>query len=333
MKPVNTIMIVGLGSMGSRRIRLLKKFRPEICLCGVDMSVERRAKAEANFGIIAYKDITSAIQAERPEAAVVSTSPLTHASIIQECLCEGLNVFTELNLVADGYLENMVLAKEKGLVLFLSSTFLYREEIRYIIGQTKKSAGHLSYRYHVGQYLPDWHPWEHYKDYFIGNARTNGCRELFAIELPWLCAAFGSITEIQLFRQRCTKLQISYDDNYMLLLRHQNGCMGSLCIDVVSRKAIRQFEVYGEDLYLSWGGQPDTLLEWDIAEKKDIPVQLYREIDHQEGYAGFVIENAYTEELVAFLNQVEHGVPAFYSFAEDLETLQWIDRIEWMGAE
>lgn len=333
MKSVKTIMIVGLGSMGSRRIRLLKKLRPEIRLCGVDMNVERRIKTEADFGIRAYEEIALAIQVERPEAVVISTSPLTHSHIIHECLCAGLHVFTELNLVADGYLENMALAKGKSLVLFLSSTFLYREETCYLIDRVKKYNRPLSYRYHVGQYLPDWHPWESYRDYFIGDMRTNGCRELFAIELPWLCAAFGPIEDAKLFRQRCTELQISYDDSYMLLLRHQNGCVGNLCVDVVSRKAVRQFEAYGEELYLSWGGQPNALFEWDVTEKIDVPIQLYQKVEHKEGYAGFVIENAYAEELTAFLNQVEHGTPVNYGFAEDLETLRWIDRLEQMGVD
>lgn len=318
--------------MGSRRIRLLKQLRPEFCFCGVDKSIKGRVRAETDFGIRTYERISQAIQAEHPEAAVISTSPLTHASIIGECLTAGLHVFTELNLVSDGYLENMALAQERGLVLFLSSTFLYRKETCYLIERARKSDSPLNYRYHVGQYLPDWHPWESYQDYFIGDARTNGCRELFAIELPWLCAAFGPIIEMKVFRQKCLGLQISYDDSYMLLLRHKNGCQGSLCVDVVSRKATRQFEMYGENLYLSWGGQPDTLREWDIQEKKDCPVNVYQKVEHQEGYAGFIIENAYTEELAAFLNQVEYGVPVSYGLAEDLETLRWIDRIEKMGA-
>ena len=52
---------------------------------------------------------------------MVCTAPLTHAGIITELLQNGLPVFTELNLVPDGYEENIALAKEKGLPLFLSS--------------------------------------------------------------------------------------------------------------------------------------------------------------------------------------------------------------------
>lgn len=326
---VTTVMVVGLGSMGSRRLRLLRSLRPELRLCGVDTDRERRKKVENTFHIPAYPAVSEAIRAERPEAAVISTAPLSHAAIIHECLEAGLHVFTELNLVPDGYRENMVLAAEKQRVLFLSSTFLYREETRCLIDRCRHYNGVLNYRYHVGQYLPDWHPWEHYRDYFVGDARTNGCRELFAIELPWLCAAFGPIVDIQCIHGKSSGLHIAYDDSYMLLLRHESGHMGSLCVDVVSRKACRQFEAYGEDLCLTWLGDPDSLYDWDVEKKADYRVRPYKgAVHHQQGYAGFIIENAYAEELSAFLAQIEQGTVPPYGFADDLTTLRWIDRIE-----
>ena len=40
------VMIVGLGSMGKRRARLLKGILPDVCLLGVDSAPARRAEAE-----------------------------------------------------------------------------------------------------------------------------------------------------------------------------------------------------------------------------------------------------------------------------------------------
>lgn len=322
------IMIVGLGSMGRRRLRLLRQFRPDIVLCGVDMDESRRITVQQEHGITAYSSVTDAMDAQQPEAAIVCTSPLSHAAIIQECLLAGMHVFTELNLVSDGYAGNMRLAEEKNKVLFLSSTFLYREEPRYIIAMARSSAQPLNYRYHVGQYLPDWHPWEDYTRYFVGDARTNGCRELLAIELPWLCAAFGTVTDVQVIKSKMTGLKTAYDDSVMLLLRHETGHMGSVCVDVVSRKAVRLFELYGEQAYITWEGTPDTLCVYDSVTKTEHNVALYQRAEHQEGYASFVVENAYGEELTAFIEAIEQGKQPVYGFAEDAVTLRLIDKIE-----
>ena len=58
--------------------------------------------------------IAAAVAARHFDAAFVCTAPLTHAGNIGELLDAGLPVFTELNLVEDGYEENMALAREKG---------------------------------------------------------------------------------------------------------------------------------------------------------------------------------------------------------------------------
>ena len=62
---------------------------------------------------------------------------------------------TELNLVRDGYAENMAKAKEKHLPLFLSSTMLYRRETQYIKKAVQDFGKPVHYIYHIGQVLPD----------------------------------------------------------------------------------------------------------------------------------------------------------------------------------
>lgn len=111
--------------MGKRRIRLMSEHK-EVELYGIDSQESRCAEVKEKFGIECYSSIEEACEAQSIEAAIVSTSPLSHAAIIKECLSRNLHVFTEINLVQDGYDENISLAKEKGKVLFLSSTFLYR---------------------------------------------------------------------------------------------------------------------------------------------------------------------------------------------------------------
>ena len=107
------ILIVGLGSMGKRRARLAKGIDPALEILGVDMSEARRTEAEG-LGIRAYPSIGEACRAEQDiDAGLVCTAPITHAGIIRELLTAGLPVFTELNLVDDGYAENVALEKEK----------------------------------------------------------------------------------------------------------------------------------------------------------------------------------------------------------------------------
>ena len=322
------IIVIGLGSMGKRRIRLMSEHK-EVELFGIDSQESRCAEVKEKFGITCYNSIDEACKAQEIEAAIISTSPLSHASIIKDCLEHNLHVFTEINLVQDGYNDNIVLAKEKGKVLFLSSTFLYRKETQTIIEKVHEAKCPLNYIYHVGQYLPDWHPWESYNNYFIGNPKTNGCREIMAIDLPWIVTAFGAIKDVMVMKSKNTELNIQYNDNYLIMLEHENGTKGVFAVDVVSRKPYRHIDVYGEHLQLSWNGTADSLNQYDIENKQEVNISFEDASEHVEGYAAFITENPYREELNAYLKQISDSnyAPA-WDFEKDKTVLDWIDKIE-----
>ena len=322
------IIVIGLGSMGKRRLRLLSE-RNDVELFGIESQESRCEEVKEKFGITCFKSIAEAVESEHIEAAIISTSPLSHAAIIKDCLTHNLHVFTEINLVQDGYEENMALAKEKDLVLFLSSTFLYRKETQTIIEKVHNAKCPLNYIYHVGQYLPDWHPWESYNNYFIGNPRTNGCREIMAIDLPWVVSAFGPIKSVSAIKSKNTELNITYNDNYLITLVHESGHKGVFAVDVVARKSGRNIEIFGEELHLSWNGTADSLKVFNIEEKKDEVVSFDDASEHVEGYAAFVTENPYREELNSFLKQIaDRNYTPAWDFEKDKAVLDIIDQIE-----
>lgn len=326
------VLVIGLGSMGKRRIRLLKRFEEVTHIMGVDSREDRREEVRQNLGCDVCMSIEEALEI-RPdiECAFICASPLSHSALISTALKNRLHVFTEMNLVADGYEENIRMAKETGRVLFLSSTFFFREEIQYIRQHIDLSAK-LNYVYHIGQYLPDWHPWESYKDFFVNDKRTNGCREIMAIELPWLIGTFGSVKALNVVSDNISGLPIPYRDNYMIQLEHENGHKGTLIVDIVSPKAVRNLEIYGENQYFVWNGSPTSLECFDPETKQVQKVVLREDAEHIEGYSTFVVENAYQNEIRGFLDVVCRHTTPLYGFEEDLRILRLIDRIEAEGA-
>ncbi|MCR5293958.1 MAG: Gfo/Idh/MocA family oxidoreductase [Lachnospiraceae bacterium] len=318
------IVVIGLGSMGKRRIRLISEMYPEYKIVGVDGREDRRNDAASLFGISCCESISEIEEAI--DCAFICTSPLSHSGIITDCLQRGWNVFTELNLVSHSYDQNIKLAKEKNRVLFLSSTFFYREETKYI--SSKISANKKwNYVYHIGQYLPDWHPWENYKEFFIGDKRSNGCREILAIELPWLTRAFGDVESLQVISDKMTDLNIGFDDNYMIQIVHKSGNKGALIVDVVSPAAVRKLEVYSENAYLSWNGTPDSISEFNKKTKKLENVLLQEAAEHKDGYSAFIVENAYKNEIKEFFDVVLHQKQPLYGFEQDKRILEIIDSI------
>ena len=318
------IAVIGLGSMGKRRIRLIHEMYPDYVIKGVDGREDRRLEASEKLGIDTFDSISSV--GDDIECAFICTSPLSHASIVTECLNKSWHVFTELNLVDTGYEENCALAAKLNRTLFISSTFFYREEIRYIRSKIT-SDSRWNYVYHIGQYLPDWHPWETYKDFFVGSKQTNGCREIMAIELPWLVGTFGNVVSSNVVSGKVTGLNIDFDDTFMVQLTHENGNKGVLVVDVVSPVAVRKLEAYTEGKYIAWNGTPDSVQEFDPETKKLTPVSLLEKTEHNDNYSTFIVENAYKNEIREFFDVVAKKKDPEYSYEQDKAILKLIDTL------
>ncbi|MBQ9274254.1 MAG: Gfo/Idh/MocA family oxidoreductase [Succinivibrio sp.] len=329
------VLIAGLGSMGKRRLRLLRSLGHEVY--GIEAKDERRAEVAAELKLQTFPSLHEAIQEVQPEALCVCTPPLTHAAIIGEGLEAGLHVFSELNLVNSGYTENLALAAARNKVLFLSSTLLYRREISWIRRQVSQVQRRPDYLLHVGQYLPDWHPWDQLNDFFISKRRTNGCREILAIQLPWLIKTFGEIDEAHSAHRQASVLGLDFDDVYHLTLEHDSGTQGSFVCEVLSRPAAFNLEIFGEGLYIRWDGTPQGLYAANEHGKGLVRIDLYPEsedIEHKEGYAPNIIENAYKTELETFISCIAGTGTPRYDWQDDVKTLALIDEIEGVtGAE
>ena len=83
------VLVIGLGSMGKRRVRLLKQLslKASLELIGIDSREERRLEAENVLEIQTVASIQQAMD-ENPDifAVFVCTSPLSHSGIVKQCL-------------------------------------------------------------------------------------------------------------------------------------------------------------------------------------------------------------------------------------------------------
>ncbi len=319
------ILIVGLGSMGKRRIRLLKNI-VSAQIIGVDFSQERRQEVE-NLGHKTFSSVTLAL-ADEPDVAFVCTAPISHYVIIKELLENKVSVFTELNLISDGYDELMQLSKDNDTLLFLSSTMLYRKEINYIQKRVKEIKKPISYIYHIGQYLPDWHPWESYKNFFVSNKRTNGCREIFGIEMPWLIETFGKVSALHSVADKVSDLEIDFPDRYFVTISHENGAKGVLAVDIVSPKAVRNLEIFSEGDHIFWEGNPKALYDFDFETKEKALVDTYNEFERDSRYSDNIVEDAYVDEMQNFFGVLNKKEEPKYSYEKDLYVISVMDEIE-----
>lgn len=325
MNNLSKVAIIGLGSMGQRRIRLLKEnFSYE--LVGFDYSEKRRKETYERFQINLVDNIEDLLKIKELKCVFSCVSPTSHIEIIKLVTKFSVPVFSELNLILDDF-ESVLNIEHSGKnKIFLSSTMLYRNELKRVTNNYDQKS--VNYSYIVGQYLPDWHPWESYKDFFVSNINTNAIREILAIELPWMINAFGDIVEFKVMLNKISKLEINYPDIIHVLFKHNNGSTGYLGIDLVSRKPIRNLRISNEDSLTIWGGTPESYAEYDLNLRSFSYFFQKSSSIKDNNYADFIVEDAYLDEIKAFFEYIDNDIKPIYSFKKHEVILSLVDAIE-----
>ena len=150
-----------------------------------------------------------------------------------------------------------------------------------------------------------------------------------AIELPWIIKTFGKIINKIVRCDTISSLELKYPDSFIMILEHEGGHQGVLTVDVVSRKAVRNLEIFSENLYLSWNGSPNGLCVYDTKSKSMPQIDLYEKFERDDRYADNIIEDAYLAEIKLFFSRINcYGQPSRYTIMEESDTLKIIDEIE-----
>lgn len=243
-------LVVGLGSMGKRRVRNLQALG-HASLAGFDPRADRREEASSRYGIETFDAFDKALAAFRPDALVISTDPSLHMDYAHPALKRGLHCFIEASVVEGERIAELCKALEgTPLVMVPSCTMRYYPgpiAIRDVI-RSGKIGKPLNLNYLTGQYLPDWHPWEHIRDFYVSRRETGGAREIVPFELTWINEIFGEPVPLACVKDKLTDMDADIDDIYHCLLRYPNGMLANVTVEVISRpKAIRELNILGSE--------------------------------------------------------------------------------------
>jgi len=314
-------LVIGLGSMGCRRLRNLRALDAGE-LIGFDLQQERCDRVAGEFGIETFNDLQAAL-ASSPDALVISTPPGLHMMYAQTAVDHDMHFFAEADTAIEGMSTVQRVAAEKNLVAAPSCTMRFHPSVRKIKELLDQGAiGRvLTFTHHCGQYLPDWHPWEDYRTFYVAQRDTGACREIVPFELVWLTWLVGNVATVSGFRGKLSDLDADIDDVSHLLMRFENGVIGHLLVDVVARAPVRAIRILGSDGTIEWTAsekavrvyRPDTQ-EWVVHEEPRASVQ--------EGYSEMSIEGMYVEEMRAFVTACCGEAPYPFTLPEDRTILE-----------
>ncbi|HRG87424.1 MAG TPA: Gfo/Idh/MocA family oxidoreductase [Chitinophagales bacterium] len=299
----DSVLVIGLGSMGKRRIRNLQAIGVKN-IVGIDPRNDRRAEAEEKYGVTTFSNINDAIEKKQFDAFVISVPPDIHHIYMRKALELNVPAFVEASVVDTDMESIKNEAADKKILIAPSCTLFFHPAIKKISeivnsGELGKISNFL---YQTGQYLPDWHTYEDVSEFYVSNKATGGAREIVPFELTWITMLWGMPERIMGLNKKTIDIKGAeqIDDTYSLLLDYKDKIV-NLTIDVVSRYATRKLVINGDKKQLSW--------HWDDNEVKifDPENNAWKSVKYEltpaeQGYNKNITEQMYIDELSLFLN-------------------------------
>ncbi len=322
------IGVIGLGSMGKRRIRNLMQLGFKD-LSGFDVRQDRVEEAAGVSNVRVTSDWVNFCAMGPYDCIVISVPPALHNHYIQWCISTGTPCFVEASVISQGLSTLNDLARKRGVLVAPSCTLRFHPAVKCIRDWVLSGkVGSISNVIHVsGQYLPDWHVYEAVSDYYVSAKETGGAREIVPFELTWLLEITGWPISVVGMNGKTIVIEgaENIDDTYNILMQGK-GFFLNLTVDVVSRKATRRFLLNGSLGQIVWNWDEHRVSFFGPDEKNE-----YFDYEAKAAHSGYnknITEEMYEEEMQTFIHAVRGENIFPNDLTDDIRVLEILEAAE-----
>jgi len=248
-------LIAGLGSIGRRHFRNLRALGEN------DIVLLRSHKATLSddelTGFPVVADLPVALKEHKPDAVIVATPTALHLEVAIPAAQAGCHILLEKPI--SGSLERVDLleaaAKRSGSRILVGFQFRFHPTLKKAAELiTSGALGKvLTIHAHWGEYMPNWHPWEDYRQsYAARNELGGGVIRTLTHPLDYVRWLAGEVTEVRALNGHISPLELDVEDVAEIGLRFASGAIGGVHVNYVQRPPVHRLEIVGTQGTLRW---------------------------------------------------------------------------------
>ncbi len=248
-------LVAGCGSIGKRHIKNLQNLGITDIIA-FDVRADRRRDVTSNLGIEAVDSLEAAWK-RFPDVAVIAAPTSLHVSVALEAALRRCHLFIEKPLSHHwiGIEELTAIVRRDHLISLVGCNMRFHPglvTVKELLDQD--AVGRIiAARVEVGQYLPDWHPWEDYRQSYSARRDLGGGVILDAVhEIDYVRWLLGEVAGVTCLAGKLSHLEIDTEDTAAILLRFESGAVGEVHLDYIQRVYSRTCQIIGEEGTIHW---------------------------------------------------------------------------------
>lgn len=320
-------VVIGCGSMGNRRIRHVLDLKAGEVL-GMDRRLDRREEVEQRFCISTIGTMED-LRRLAPDAIFVCVPPADHLGYLQAAVEHGWHFMVEQPVSHRlDHLDDLINAVERrGSITHVSCNMRFHQAVKKMKEwlDIKTIGSVLAGVVEVGEWLPDWHQYESYTDYYPSHRAMGGGLDAIC-DLEWLIYLFGPVSRMACFASKKSHLDIDTDDVVQILVEFGAGPSVVVHSDMIQRSYTHKAKFIGEKGTVEWDwGQRQLRLfraeskQWEAVEEK-VDLRQWPTMKMKPGWEW--VEPMYLEDTRAFLRRLQAGDRSTDSLRTGIENLR-----------
>lgn len=297
-------LVVGGGSMGKRRTRcLLANNVPKDQIELVDTREDRRAEVNELLGVNVHASLEDGM-ATGPDAVIVSVPGAYHMAACLVAARAGKHFFSEVPLSIDleGTEELLELVKGQSLVAAPGTQPPFHPLVKQAKAWMEDPAFGklLMINEAFGSYLPGWHPYEDYREFYASRQGMGGGNlDVVAQEQAALYWLIGDrVQRVIASGKKLSTLEIEGSDCWQLIGETAGGVTITQWFDMVQRDA------QSLSRYISEAGTVEVNIRDGYVRRFLAETGQWERVTPP---AGFVYEQCYIDEIALFIRCIRDG--------------------------
>lgn len=321
---INRILIVGLGSVGTRHLKYLRSIFPKVDI----RALTSKSLNKNKFGLNGtFTDIDEAVKFS-PDFAVIASPSSNHIEISRKFAKNNIHLFIEkpLSNKPENVEAFLHLCKENRIKLQVGYNLRYAKSLKFFkkMLQDNLLGNIYSIRCDVGQYLPNWRADKNYSNSVSAKKDLGGGVLLeLSHELDYIRWIFGEVEWVTAYVNKLSDLNIDVEDTAHITLgiKKDNNIQHkivNLNMDFYRHDVTRTCLVIGMNGSLKWDFIKGTVQNFD--KNKNKWITLYK--------AKNEIDETYINQWRDFINNINTQIYPLTSGQDGLKVLKIIKAIK-----
>ncbi len=326
------VLFAGLGSIGQRHVRNLRALMGEHVeilayrangdspVLNADMTVKQGATLESTYNIRSFSNLDDAL-GQKPDAVFVTNPNSLHLPVALAAARAGCHLFIEKPLAdtLDGVEELIETVERKKLVAFVAYQFRFHPGLCWIKNLLEeRRLGRLAAVHIVnGEYLPDWHPYEDYRQsHAARRALGGGALRIQTHEFDYALWLFGMPRRLYAVGGHLSGLELDVEDSVSVLLscEDRGGVFPvHIHLDYLQRPPQRVCEVIGDAGKVHYDFYSNQVVFHDVKSRTTQQIQ----------FRGFERNQMFVDELRHFLACLRGEMQPMVDLRESVRSLRF----------